>query len=56
MKRGVKIKRLFIFNETNRANTLTQMRLQNGLGIDQSMVEEDSREKDFLLQDDELLV
>lgn len=61
MKRGVKIKRLFIVNDMNRDNTLSQMKLQNNLGIetkfiDQSMVEADFKEKDFLLQDDELLV
>ena len=61
MKRGVKIKRLFIVNDVNRANTAAQMNLQNGLGIEtkcieQSMVEADFKEKDFLLQDDELLV
>jgi hypothetical protein len=61
IKRGVKIKRLFIVNDVNRDNSMGQMRLQNGLGIEtkfieQSMVETDFKEKDFLLQDDELLV
>jgi hypothetical protein len=61
MKRGVKIKRLFIVNDMNRDNSMAQMRLQNGLGIEtkfieQSMVEEEFKEKDFLIQDDELLV
>lgn len=61
MKRGVRIKRLFIANDNNRANTTAQMKLQNGLGIEtkfieQSMVEAEFREKDYLIQDDELLV
>lgn len=61
MKRNVKIKRLFIVNEKNRDNTTSQMKLQNKLGIEtkfieQSMVEEDFKEKDFLIQDGELLV
>lgn len=61
MKRGVKIKRLFIVNDMNRDNTIAQMSLQNNLGIetkfiDQSMVEADFKEKDYLIQDDELLV
>ena len=61
MKRGVRIKRLFIVNDTNRDNSISQMKLQNDLGIetkfiDQSMVEEEFKEKDFLIQDDELLV
>ena len=61
MKRGVRIKRLFIVNDNNRANTTSQMKLQNGLGIetkciDQSMVETEFREKDYLIQDNELLV
>ena len=61
MKRGVKIKRLFIVNDNNRVNTAAQMKLQNGLGIetkfiDQSMVEAEFKEKDYLIQDNELLV
>ncbi|MBF0263640.1 MAG: hypothetical protein HQL46_00080 [Gammaproteobacteria bacterium] len=61
MKRGVKIKRLFIVNDANRENSIAQMKLQNKLGIEtkfinQSMVEEEFKEKDFLIQDDELLV
>ena len=61
MKRGVRVKRLFIVNDQNRDNTLSQMKLQNELGIEtrfieQSMVENDFKEKDFLIQDNELLV
>lgn len=61
MKRGVKIKRLFIVNDQNRENTIKQMEYQNGLGIEtksieQSMVDIDFKEKDYLIQDDELLV
>lgn len=61
MKRGVRVKRLFIVNDKNRDNTLSQMKLQNQLGIEtrfieQSMVEADFKEKDFLIQDNELLV
>lgn len=61
IKRGVKIQRLFIVNDKNRENSLEQMRVQNLMGIEtkaieQSMVDNSFREKDFLLQDDELLV
>jgi len=61
MKRGIKIKRLFIVNEQNRDNTKQQMAYQNSLGIEtkcieQSMVDNDFKEKDYLVQDDELLV
>ena len=61
MRRGVKIKRLFIVNDQNRENTRKQMEYQNGLGIEtklieQSMVDVDFKEKDYLIQDDELLV
>lgn len=61
MKRGVKIKRLFIVNDKNRDNTRKQMAYQHGLGIDtkcieQAMVDFEFREKDYLVQDDELLV
>ncbi len=61
MKRGVKIKRLFIVNEQNRENTRKQMEYQNSLGIDtkcveQSLVDFEFKEKDYLVQDDELLV
>ena len=61
MKRGVKIKRLFIINDQNRENTKKQMDYQNSLGIEtkcieQSMVDIEFKEKDYLIQDDELLV
>lgn len=61
IKRGVKIQRLFIVNDKNRENSSEQMRIQNIMGIEtkaieQSMVDDSFREKDFLLQDDELLV
>lgn len=61
IKRGVKIKRLFIVNDQNRDNSFEQMRIQNAMGIEtkfieQSMVEADFREKDFLIQDDAVLV
>jgi hypothetical protein len=61
LKRGIVIQRLFIVNDKNRKVTFEQMRIQAGMGIEtkyieQSMVEEDFREKDFLIQDDELLV
>lgn len=61
MKRGVRIKRLFIVNDQNRDNTSKQMKYQNGLGIEtkcieQSMVDFEFKEKDYLVQDDELLV
>jgi len=61
IKRGIKIKRLFIVNEQNRDNTKTQMEYQNNLGIetkciDQNMVDNEFKEKDYLVQDDELLV
>ncbi len=61
MKRGVKIKRLFIVNDKNRDNTRKQMAYQNGLGIEtkcieQSMVDFEFKEKDYLVQDDALLV
>ena len=61
LKRGVVIQRLFIVNDKNRQVTHEQMRIQNEMGIEtkcieQSMVEEDFRERDYLIQDDELLV
>lgn len=61
MKRGVKIKRLFIVNDQNRENSRNQMMYQNDLGIEtkyieQSMVDFEFREKDYLVQDNELLV
>ena len=61
LKRGVRIKRLFIINDNNRDNTLSQMKYQNNLGIEtrcieQSMVEAGFKEKDYLLQDNQLLV
>lgn len=61
MKRGIRIKRLFIVNDMNRDNSIAQMKFQNGLGIEtkfieQSNVEAEFKEKDFLIQDDELLV
>lgn len=61
MKRGVKIKRLFIVNDQNRDNTRKQMEYQNSLGIEakcveQSLVDFEFKEKDYLVQDDELLV
>ncbi|MDH5424396.1 MAG: hypothetical protein OEY29_05320, partial [Gammaproteobacteria bacterium] len=61
IKRGIRIKRLFIVNDLNRENTISQMKLQNELGIEtrfieQSMVECEFKEKDFLIQDNSLLV
>lgn len=61
IKRDVKIQRLFIVNDDNRESCIKEMEYQDSLGIetawvDQSRVEEGFKEKDYLVQDDMLLV
>ena len=59
--RGVKIQRLFIVNDENRDNSFSQMKIQSDMKIEtkyieQSMVDNDFKERDFLIQDNDLLI
>ena len=59
--RGVKIQRLFIVNDENRESTFAQMKVQNSMNIEtkyieQSMVDSSFRERDFLIQDNRILI